>query len=95
MRPINGIKIIIRNRKVEKYKIEATWLVKGYSTDCSPIHLSASKLATGIQIGIGSRDKMLWFIFDEWRVGMITNLRLKNTGACTPLSLLEVEHRIS
>lgn len=85
-------------RIMRKYKMDAScpMVMKGYSTGCPPIHVSVNRSATRIQNRhwLNGRNIMLRCL-DVWRSGIRIRIKIDETRARTPPSLLGIDRRIA
>lgn len=88
----------IRTRRMEKYRMEASWpmVMKGCSTGWPPIHVRARRSATRNQNKhwLNGRN-IIPRCLEVWRAGITAKIRMDRTRAKTPPSLLGMDRRIA
>ena len=88
----------IRIRRVEKYRMEASWpmVMNGCSTGWPPIHVRVRRSATRSQNRhwLSGRN-IIPRCLEVWRIGMIASTRMESTRARTPPSLLGMDRIIA
>lgn len=88
----------IITRIIKKYRIDASCpiMIYGCSTGCPPIHVRVRRSATSNQNKhwLNGRKIMLRWL-EVCRRGIMIRIRIENTRASTPPSLLGIDRRIA